>query len=153
MENHHEYRVSATFLEARGGVVHAEKIEPAIAFFPPPEFLGRPGEWTPEHFLVASVASCYVSTFAGIAEMSKFAFLSLKLDAEGVLAKDEGGLRFTEIRLHPALVIARKEDRERAVRLLEKAERSCLIAKSLTCKIVLDLAIKIEEELCVPEKA
>ncbi|HYL09571.1 MAG TPA: OsmC family protein [Candidatus Acidoferrales bacterium] len=153
MEKRHEYRLSATFLGARGGVVHAEGIEPAIKFYPPPEFLGRAGEWTPEHFLVASVASCYVSTFSGIAEVSKFQFLSLKLDAAGVLSKDEGGLRFTEIKLHPVLVIAREEDRERAVRLLEKAERSCLIARSLTCKVVLDLAIHVEEELLVPEKA
>src|SRR5260370_29478295 len=116
MENHHEYKVSATFLGARGGVVHAENIEPLISFFPPPEFLGRAGEWTPEHFLVASVASCYVSTFSGIAEESKFPFLSLKLDAQGVLAQDAGGLPFTEIRLHPLLVIARQEDRERAIR-------------------------------------
>jgi hypothetical protein len=67
MEAHHEYRVHAFGAGGRNGVVQAEGVLSSISFSPPPEFLGEPGRWTPEHFLVAVVASCFVSTFSGIA--------------------------------------------------------------------------------------
>jgi uncharacterized OsmC-like protein len=41
-------------------------------------------------------------------------------------------------------------DRDRIIRLLEKAQQSCLIARSLQCKVVLFPAVKIKEELSVP---
>jgi len=106
--------------------------------------LGEPGRWTPEHFLVAAVASCFVSTFSGIAEKSRFEFVSFHLEAEGMLSNEEGIWRFTEIRLRPVVTVLREEDRDRAVRLLEKAEKSCLIARSLQCKVVLFPAVKMK---------
>ena len=78
MEAHHEYRIQAFGAGGRNGVVHAEGVLSCISFSAPPEFLGEPGRWTPEHFLVAAVASCFVSTFSGIAEKSRLEFASFK---------------------------------------------------------------------------
>jgi len=75
------------------------------------------------------------------------------LAAEGVLAKEDSGWRFTEIRLRPTVTLRKEEDRDRAVRLLEKAEKSCLVARSLECKVTLFPAVKVEEELPVLTKA
>jgi peroxiredoxin-like protein len=147
MESIHEYRVEAIDAGGRNGVVHAEGILPAISFSPPPEFQGEVGRWTPEHLLVAAVASCFISTFEGMAQTSRLEFDSLRLAAEGVLTKQDSGWRFTEIRLRPAVIVRNEEDHDRAVRLLEKAEKSCLVARSLQCKVVLFSAVKIEEEL------
>ncbi len=152
MESHHEYRIKAFGAGGRNGVVQAEGILSSISFSAPPEFLGEPGRWTPEHFLVAAVASCFVSTFSGIAEKSRFEFVSFHLEAEGMLGNEEGMWRFTEIRLRPVVTVLKEEDRDRAVRLLEKAEKSCLIARSLQCKVVLFPAVKVEEELSVPAR-
>jgi peroxiredoxin-like protein len=152
METHHEYRVNAFGAGGRNGVVHAEEVLSSISFSAPPEFLGEPGRWTPEHFLVAAVASCFVSTFSGIAEKSRFEFVSFHLEAEGMPSNEEGIWRFTEIRLRPVVTVLREEDRDRAVRLLEKAEKSCLIARSLQCKVVLFPAVKIEEGFSVPAR-
>ena len=152
MEAHHEYRVHAFGAGGRNGVVQAEGVLSSISFSPPPEFLGEPGRWTPEHFLVAAVASCFVSTFEGMAQTSRLEFDSLRLVAEGVLTKQDSGWRFTEIRLRPTVTLRKEEDRDRAVRLLEKAEKSCLVARSLECKVTLSPAVKIEEELSVPTR-
>jgi peroxiredoxin-like protein len=152
MESHHEYRIKAFGAGGRNGVVRADGVLSSISFSAPPEFLGDPGRWTPEHFLVAAVASCFVSTFSGIAEKSRFEFVSFQLEAEGMLVNEEGVWRFTEIRLRPVVTVLKEENRDRAVRLLEKAEKSCLIARSLQCKIVLFPAVKIEEELSVPAR-
>ncbi len=149
MEAHHEYRINAFGAGGRNGIVHAEGIQPAISFSPPPEFQGEAGRWTPEHFLVAAVTSCFVSTFEGMAQSSRLEIGSLRLAAEGVLANENGGWRFTEIRLRPVVTVQKAEDHDRAVRLLEKAEKSCLIARSLQCKVVLFSAVKIEEKLSV----
>jgi peroxiredoxin-like protein len=153
MEAHHEYRVKAFGGGGRNGVVHAEGVLSSISFSAPPEFLGEPGRWTPEHFLVAAVASCFVSTFSGIAEKSLLRFASFNLDAEGVLGNKDGILRFTEIKLRPVVTVLKEEDHDRAIRVLEKAEKSCLIARSLQCKVVLFPAVQIEEELSAPAKA
>jgi peroxiredoxin-like protein len=150
METHHEYRVDAFGAGERNGVVQAEGIQPTISFSPPPEFQGEVGRWTPEHFLVAAVASCFVSTFEGMAQSSHFLFGSLRLSAEGVLDKETSGWRFSEFRLRPFVTVLKEEDRDLAIRLLEKAEKSCLIARSLQCKVALVPAVQVEEELSVP---
>jgi peroxiredoxin-like protein len=152
MEAHHEYRVHAFSAGGRNGVVHAEGVLSCISFSAPPEFLGEPGRWTPEHFLVAAVASCFVSTFSGIAEKSRLELASFNLDAEGLLGSADGIWRFTEIKLRPVVTVLKEEDRDRAVRLLEKAEKSCLIARSLQFKVTLVPAVKVEVELAVPAR-
>ena len=150
MESTHEYRIEAIGAGGRNGVVHAEGILPAISFSPPPEFQGEVGRWTPEHFLVAAVASCFIGTFEGMAQTSRLEFDSLRLAAEGVLTKQDNGWRFTEIRLRPAVTLRKEEDRDRAIRLLEKAEKACLIARSLQCKVTLFPAVKVEAEVFAP---
>ena len=141
----HKYRVGATSAAVRSGLLVAQGIEPSIGFSAPPEFQGLAGRWTPEHLLVAAVASCYVSTFSGMAFNSKFEFLSLDLETEGIIAQDREGWRFQEVVLRPRLTVAREEDKERGNRLLHKAEKNCLVGRSLACPIVLEPALIIAE--------
>jgi organic hydroperoxide reductase OsmC/OhrA len=152
MEKQYVYRLSASSTALRSGVVVVEEVEPSIAFSAPSEFQGEPGRWTPEHFFLASIAGCFVSTFSGIANFSKFEFLSLELEVEGIIEKDEGGWRFTRVNLRPRLRIGLGKDRERANRLLEKAEKTCLVARSLTSQIILEPEIFVEEELLEQQK-
>jgi len=149
MEITHSYQVRAKCTKPRSGVVASDTVPKPICFSAPPGFLGESGVWTPEHFFVASVVACYVSTFSGMSQASKFGFVSLEVDAEGVLEKGADGWRFTEVKLRPALKIAKEEDRERANRLLEKAERSCLVARSITAAVKLEPAVSVAPESAV----
>jgi len=146
MVTSHKYRVTATWEGGRRGEVAAEDIRPPIHFSTPPEFKGDPGYWTPEHLLLAAVASCYVATFYALAE-SKLGFLELDILVEGTLGKPDGRLRFTNIVLRPTVKIARHEDSDLADRLLAKAEEGCLIARSLACPIHLEALVRPAEEL------
>ena len=146
MNTSHEYRIAARSTDMRSGVATAEGIEPTISFSAPPEFKGQAGHWTPEHFFVTAVASCYISTFSGLAFNSNLEFHSLVLRAEGIVAKDQDGWRFREVVLRPRLTIAHCEDKDRAHRLLRKAEVSCLIGRSIACPIALDSAPIIAEQ-------
>jgi peroxiredoxin-like protein len=153
METQYSYEVRAKSTRVRSGVVASDEIPSPIVFSAPPEFLGEAHVWTPEHFFVAAVAACYVSTFSAMSDLSKFPFVSLEVEAEGTVERDAGGWRFREIRLRPALKIAHEEDRERGVRLLEKAEQGCLIARSITAPVRLAPAINIASEVALAEAA
>ena len=145
MADTHEYEVIGQWGGGRGGTLESHTLNHVLEFSAPPEFQGRVGFWTPEHFLVGAVTSCFISTFAAIAEMSKLEFVSLRLEAKGVLEKGEGGYRFTEILLYPELTIHAAHDRERALRLIEKAERGCLVARSLSSKLTTVPTITVSE--------
>lgn len=133
----YRYYASAHWTDGRKGSVSAEGIDEPIRFSAPPEFMGEAGTWTPEHFLAAAVASCFVSTFKAIAEFSKFDFLSLQVEIEAILEKEQGGYSVTKVIVQPILEIAAASEQERAVRLLEKAESACLISRSLKSQIEL----------------
>jgi CBS domain-containing protein len=99
--------------------------------------------------LSPAVASCFVTSFSGIAEKSRLEFASFNLDTEGMLDNTDGIWRFTEIKLRPVVTVLKEEDRDRAIRLMEKTEKSCLVARSLQFKATLFPAVKVREELSV----
>jgi len=146
MVTSHTFSVAATWEGGRRGEVAAEDIRPPIRFSTPPEFKGDPGYWTPEHLLLAAVASCYVATFYALAE-SKLGFIGLEILVEGTLGKREGKMKFTSIVLKPTVRIARHEDGELANRLAAKAEEGCLIARSLACPVHLETSVRPAEEV------
>jgi peroxiredoxin-like protein len=142
MPDYH-YHTRAHWTDGRKGSVSAEGIDAPLRFSAPPEFMGEAGTWTPEHFLAAAVASCFVTTFKAIAEFSKFDFLSLQVEIEAILEKEQGGYSFTKVVVQPILEVAAASDRERAARLFEKAERACLISRSLKSQIELQPEILV----------
>ena len=141
------YSAQAHWTQHKRGSLEAAEIPRTINFAAPPEFGGEPGLWTPEHMLVGAVATCYVSTFRAMAEFSKLAFHGMDVTVEGTIEKQEGGFRFTNMVVRPTLVLEKPEDRERAQRLIEKAERACLVSRSLSCKMALEPQIKVEEAI------
>lgn len=143
----YSYRTTAHWTEHTQGIVEAEAIPRTINFAAPPEFGGEPGLWTPEHLLLASVSTCYVATLRAVAEASRLRFSSLQLTAEGTIEKQEGGFRFTRIQLRPVVTIDKEDERERMGRLLEKAERVCLVSRSLACATVLEPKIVVQEHV------
>ena len=147
MDNPHEYRVNATWEAGRRGKVSSEGITPAIDFSAPPEFKGDAGFWTPEHFLLAAVASCFVVTFYALADRSRMEFGKLALSVEGKLGTFEGRLRFTEIILQPTLIILQSQDRDRAYGLLERTEHGCLIARTLACPLLMEPLVQVADEI------
>ena len=87
MENSYRYETTANWIGARKGIVHDGSVFPPVAFSAPPEFQGEAGGWTPEHMMVAAVASCFITTFRAIAEISKFDAPAPEVTVEGVRRK------------------------------------------------------------------
>jgi peroxiredoxin-like protein len=143
MSASYRYHATTRWTGARSGLLQAEGVQPPLPFSAPPEFQGEAGRWTPEHFFIAAVGACFVTTFRAISELSKFEFAALQVDVEGVLEKGEGGFRFTRVFVRPVLDLLHPEDHDRALRLLDKAERSCLVTRSLNSEVKLEPVVQV----------
>ena len=141
----YRYYTTTNWTEGRKGSVSAEGVAVPLPFSAPPEFQGEAGAWTPEHFFAAALGSCFVTTFKAIAEFSKFDYAALQVEVEAILEKEQGGYSFTKVIVQPILTIAAEVERERALRLLEKAERACLISRSVKSQIELQPQITVQE--------
>jgi peroxiredoxin-like protein len=139
----HEYETSMVWSEGRKGKVEAPGL-PALDFASPPEFGGPGGTWTPEHAFVTAATSCILLTFVAIAEFSKLQFRSLSASATGKLEKVEGeGLRFTSVEVTLRVEVGVDADIARAERLVQKAEASCLVSKSMKTPVRVKADIRV----------
>ena len=142
MDDNYYYTTEVEWTGERHGDLSAPVL-PNLQVDAPPEFKGHEGFWTPEHLFVASVNSCFMTTFLAIAENSKLEFVSFSAAAKGKLEKlADKGFMMTEITLRPKLVIRNARDTERAGRILEKAEKHCLISNSIKTQTKLEPEIK-----------
>lgn len=136
----HRYTVNA--LAASTGIVTLRSRElEDIQSSPPPEFDGPAGNWSPETLFVASVADCFVLSFRAIATASRLEWLEIDCGAEGVLEKTDTGMRFTTINIEVHLRVPPGADVARAERLLEKAEKACLVSNSLNSQVHLQCRV------------
>jgi peroxiredoxin-like protein len=144
METVHHYEVKVNWEAERKGLMTSPVLNNNIEVATPPEFpKGIPGIWSPEHLLVAAVNSCLMTTFLAIAENSKFDFANFESNADGKLEKVEGKFMISEIELKPVVTIKKEEDREKALRILDKSEAACLISNSVKSKIIFKPEIKL----------
>ena len=117
---------------------------PELRSAPPKDFDGPGDAWSPEHLLLAAVETCFMFTFQAVAQASHFMFSSLELSGRGTVDRREGAMRFTEIVLRPRLRLPKGADRERAIRMLEKGEKACLVSASLSTPVRLEPEILVE---------
>jgi peroxiredoxin-like protein len=146
----HSYPVQLTWKADRKGVVSSPDFSSTIDVVTPPQFpKGMAGYWSPEHLLTAAVSGCLMTTFLAVAENSKLEFDSFECDATGKLDQVEGKYMMTEVILLPKLIIKREEDKDRALRVLQKAEAACLISNSVKSKITMIPVVEVVADLMV----
>jgi len=144
METTHVYKVDLNGTGLKTGSLGSPEGLPPLFVASPPEFGGPKDMWSPEHLFVASVAACLMTTFRSIAEMSGLEVVSYSDSASGDLVRGEDGLyKMTEITLRPRVSIADPAKADRALRLLEKAEKVCLISRSIESEVHLEPVVDI----------
>jgi len=140
----HYYDVTVNWEADRRGVLSSPVLPETINVATPPEFpKGMPGIWSPEHLLVAAVNSCLMTTFLAIAENSKLEFNTFRCGARGKLEQVEGKFMISEIMLKPFVSVPDEKDRERADRILHKAEAACLITNSIKSKVTMETHVAV----------
>ena len=143
MSEFYTYQTEARWTGGRSGKIRAEGVEPELSFSAPPEFQGEAGKWSPETFLAAAANSCFLTTFVSIADFSKLELEQVTVSAEAHLEKVPGeGLLFTEVVLRTVVTLVREEDRAKAQKILDKVEKSCLVARALRSEVRVESTIE-----------
>jgi peroxiredoxin-like protein len=145
----HYYNVDINWENSRKGIVCSPELNKengvCIEVATPPKFpKGMEGIWSPEHLFVAAISGCLMTTFLAIAENSTLEFTSFSCHANGKLERIEGELMMSEIVLNPTVVIHNEQYRDKAMRILKKAENACLISRSVKSKITMEITIEVK---------
>jgi len=128
------YSTEVRWKSGRRGVMCSEG-KPEVEVSSPPEFKGEAGIWSPEDLYVASVNICTLMTFAAFAQSKGLDLAGYESDAEGLLEFQDGSYRFTEVVLHPHILVKSEEDVERAREIISSAHKKCLITNSVTAEV------------------
>jgi organic hydroperoxide reductase OsmC/OhrA len=128
----HHYSVVARAV-AEGDVTLEGDRLPALPSAPPLEFGGPGDRWSPETLLVAAVADCFVLTFRAIARVARLPWVAIECEVTGTLDRVER-IRFTAFDVHARLRLPAGAQQDQALRLLSKAEETCLVTNSLAVR-------------------
>lgn len=138
-EAHSTYPVAVRWEGDRQGRASSIDGLPEMTVAPPPSFGGPAGVWSPEHLFVLAATTCWMTTFLAVAQASKLEVAAIDCSGKGILDKgDDRRYRISTIALRPSVTIFHEEDRERATRLIEKAEAACLIRNSIRSEVTLE---------------
>ncbi len=146
MAQEHFYQVAVQFETERKGTLSSEKLTETLEVATPPEFpKGMENIWSPEHYFVAAVNSCLMTTFLAIAENFKLPFVDFKSDATGTLSVVDGKYMMSKIVLRPTIVVENEEHRALAQKVIEKSEKACLITNSIKSDVLMEVHVVVSQ--------
>lgn len=147
MKKEHFYQVKVNWKENRRGMLSSKVLDEKISIATPPEFPnGEANVWTPEHYFVAAINGCLMTTFLAVAESFKLNFVDFESDAEGKLEMVDRKFIMSEVLLKPIVTVSNEDDIELAQKVLEKSEKACLISNSVNSTIKLEITIKVKKD-------
>ncbi|HET6519531.1 MAG TPA: OsmC family protein, partial [Geminicoccaceae bacterium] len=156
MGREHRYRVAIEWTGNRGSGTagyraydrsHAVTAEgkPPIAGSSDPAFRGDPSRYSPEDLLVASLSACHMLWYLHLCAEAGVAVTAYRDDALGVMREEaDGGGRFVEVVLKPAVTVRSPDMVEPANRLHAEAHRRCFIANSVSFLVRLEAQVEVE---------
>ncbi|PMS16871.1 peroxiredoxin [Trinickia dabaoshanensis] len=151
----HKYRVSVQWTGNRGtgtsgyreyGRDHVIRAvnKPDIPGSSDPAFRGDAARWNPEDLLVASASACHELWYLHLCSDAGIRVVEYHDEAEGTMLDSAEQGRFTEIVLHPRVVIRRGDDRALALELHHKAHSQCYVANSVNFPIRCEPTVDFE---------
>ena len=97
-----------------------------------PLFRGDPALHNPEDLLLAALSQCHLLTYLALCARARINVVAYRDKAEGslLLTKDGGG-HFTEVVLHPEVVVAEAHMVTKAQQFHGEVHKYCFIARSV----------------------
>ena len=137
----HQYIATAT--AGAAGALSAQVEDVVELGMAAPANFGGPGDLSsPEDLQVMAIASCLILSFRAVARASKLEWDNLQVETNGTLDKVDRGMEFTEFHTRATLTLPAGTSREKATRVLEKADKTCLITNSLKAEDHLEITIE-----------
>ena len=142
MNHPHRYRVDVEWTGNRGTGTdgyrnysrnHVIRIpgKPDLAGSSDPAFRGDATRHNPEDMLVAALSSCHMLSYLHMATVAGVVVVAYDDSAEGTMATEGDGGRFTEVVLRPVVTIRADSDPGKALAAHEAAHHACFIANSV----------------------
>jgi organic hydroperoxide reductase OsmC/OhrA len=142
MSQEHLYEVHLDWKEGRTGELSSPVLNTTITCATPPEFPGGvPGIWSPEHLFAASINSCFMATFLAIAYNFKLEIDTFSCKTIIKLEMTEGRYQITHAALFPEVTLPSGTDKEKAIRVLEKAKAGCLVTNSIKSVVSMESVV------------
>ena len=96
-----------------------------------PSFRGDKTKYNPEELFVSSLSTCHMLWYLHLCSEAGVIVIDYADNATGIMQETEdGGGHFTEVTLHPKVVVRDKSMIEKANELHDKANKLCFIANS-----------------------
>jgi len=95
-----------------------------------PAFMGDASRHNPEDLLLASLSSCHMLWYLHLCADNGIIVTAYTDNATGIMEENEQGGRFTEVTLHPLVMIKDASMIEKARELHAAANKKCFIANS-----------------------
>lgn len=147
MAKEHQYKTSLVWTGNRGSgtmdyrsydrdfVVSIEN-KPQLAGSSDSVFLGDKTKYNPEDLLLSSISSCHMLWYLHLCSKHEIVVMEYTDHAVGVMVEHpDGSGQFSEVTLHPQVLISKKEQIDQANALHEEANKMCFIANSLNFPI------------------
>lgn len=136
----HTYRTAVRWTGEKRGISTAAG-KPTLDVATPPEFKGHAGIWSPEDLFVTAVNACVMMTFLAFAQQAGLSLARYESEAEGQLEFGDGGFQFTTINIRPQVLVKPGGDISKAHELMVKAEKYCLVSRSVKSKVTVKATI------------
>jgi len=107
----------------------------------PPQFGGSDAVWSPEDLLVGAALECVWTTFEAYARHEQLEVTGWRGTGTGILDKGPTGPVFTSITLVVEMTVA-AVDIERARRILDTAEKHCIVSNALRVAVTVQSDIR-----------
>ncbi len=96
-----------------------------------PSFRGDRTKYNPEELFIASLSTCHMLWFLHLCSDENIIVIDYADNATGTMQEtSDGGGHFTEVTLHPMVVVSDASMIEKANKLHHKANKLCYIANS-----------------------
>ncbi|MFD9627071.1 OsmC family protein [Peribacillus muralis] len=138
----HHFHLTASWPGGRNdtGTIHSGNLQTEISI--PTEMEG-PGKGTnPDEMLLGAASTCYIITLAAMLERSSIKKDSLTMQSEALVDVTNGVFTYKKIIHRPTLVLApdtSEKVAEKARKLAEKAESSCMISRAIKGNVEVEL--------------
>lgn len=142
----HHFHLTAEWSGGRNseGYIETGNLKSKVSI--PPEMDG-PGIGTnPDEMLLGAAATCYMITLAAMIERTETPVSKLSLESEGLVDVTNGVITYKKIIHKPTVILQKNEAESRTVieRLVQKAEKSCMISRAIQGNIELELQANIK---------
>ena len=135
LENQNNRKRFNTISEPNNLSLPKLKVQLPIAYEGPAGGNGMEQFYTPEHYFIMGVSTCFFTTFSVVSSNSNMKYEKIEIESTGQVGISTGTKMMEKIEQKITLTIPKNVRKNKALKVLEIAEKRCPLANSVKSKI------------------